>query len=165
MGFSGKHVKRGVLVYPEVEQLFALVWPDKHSKIAHMPAMSTGLRAGEILALQVREIGDDRLFIRHSWNKWDALKGTRTDKERTVPILPSIETSLLALARSNPNEAGPSTFIVWSASNPRRPMEPDRLIDGLRAALPWSCPDDTYEFHGVVQKEGMLSRATRNQQD
>ena len=135
MGFSGKHMKRGVLTDSEVEQLFALAWSDKHSKIANMLAMSTGLRAGEILALQVRDIGDDRLNIRHSWNKWDALKGTKTDKERTVPIIPSLRTSLLDLARSNPNEAGPSTFIFWSASNPERPMEPDRLIDGLRAAL------------------------------
>ena len=52
-----------------------------------------------------------------------------------MPIIPSVRTSLLDLARSNPNEAGPSTFIFWSASNPQRPMELDRLIDGLRAAL------------------------------
>jgi integrase len=135
MGFSGKHMKRGILTDSEVEKLFALPWSDKHSKLANMLAMSTGLRAGEILALQVRDIGDDRLNIRHSWNKWDTLKGTKTDKERTVPIIPSIRTSLLDLARSNPNEAGPSTFVFWSASNPERPMDPDRLIDGLRAAL------------------------------
>src|SRR5208282_3364513 len=95
MGFSGKHVKRGVLTDLEVEQLFALAWPDKHSKVANMLAMSTGLRAGEILALQVRDIGDNRLSIRHSWNKWDALKGTKTGAERTLPIISSIRTSLL----------------------------------------------------------------------
>ena len=50
MGFSGKHMKRGVLTDSEVEQLFALAWPDKHSKVANMLAMSAGLRAGEILA-------------------------------------------------------------------------------------------------------------------
>src|SRR5208337_177148 len=65
MGFSGKHIKRGALTDSEVEQLFALNWPDKHSKLANMlaaavygySAMSTGLRAGEILALQVRDMG------------------------------------------------------------------------------------------------------------
>ena len=100
-----------------------------------MLAMSTGLRAGEILALQVRDIGNDRLYVRHSWNKWDTLKGTKTDKERSVPIIPSIRSSLLELARSNPHEVGPTTFVFWSGAAPSRPIEPDRLIDGLRAAL------------------------------
>ena len=42
-------MQRGVLTDQEVEQLFALAWPDKHSKVANMLEMSTGLRAGEIL--------------------------------------------------------------------------------------------------------------------
>ena len=32
MGFSGKHVKRGVLTDLEVEQLFALAWPDANAQ-------------------------------------------------------------------------------------------------------------------------------------
>ena len=85
MSFSGKAVKRGVLTDPEVKKLFELSWPDEHSKIGNMLAMSTGLRSGEVVALQVRDIGEDRLCIRHSWNKWDDLKGTKTDTERSVP--------------------------------------------------------------------------------
>ncbi len=135
MTFSGKPAKRGVLTDSEVKKLFALCWPDEHSKIGNMLAMSTGLRAGEVVALQVRDIGEDRLCIRHSWNKWDELKGTKTDTERSVPIIPSIRESLRDLARRNPHGVGPTTFVFWSSGKPSRPMEADRLINGLQAAL------------------------------
>jgi integrase len=135
MSFSGKAVKRGVLTDPEVKKLFELSWPDKHSKIGNMLAMSTGLRSGEVVALQVRDIGEDRLCIRHSWNKWDDLKGTKTDNERSVPIIRSMRESLLDLARRNSHGVGPTTFVFWNPGNPSRPMEADRLGDGLRTAL------------------------------
>ncbi len=84
MSLSGKPRKRGVLTDAEVRQLFALRCCDEHSKLANMLAMTTGLRAGEALALRVRDVGADRLHIRHSWNKWDSLKGTKTDTDRFV---------------------------------------------------------------------------------
>jgi len=65
MTFSWKVAKRGVLSDAEVKALFALDWQDGHSRLANMLAMTTGLRAGEILALQVRDIDKDRLFVRH----------------------------------------------------------------------------------------------------
>jgi site-specific recombinase XerD len=43
MTFSGKPAKRGVLSDSEVKKLFALCWPDEHSKIGNMLAMSTGV--------------------------------------------------------------------------------------------------------------------------
>ena len=135
MTFSGKAAKRGVLTDSEVKKLFALSWPDEHSKIGNMLAMSTGLRAGEIVALQVRDIVESRLYIRHSWNKWDDLKGTKTDNERKTPIIPSIRESLLDLARRNPHGVGPTTFVFWNSEKPGRPMEADRLINGLQFAL------------------------------
>ena len=135
MTFAGKAAKRGVLSDDEVQALFALPWRDEHSKIGNMLAMSTGLRAGEILALQFSDIGDDRLRIRHSWNRWDKMKGTKTDLERTVPVLASMRDALLHLAKRNPNGVGPATYVFWSSGDPDRPMEPDRLLKGLRRAL------------------------------
>jgi hypothetical protein len=120
MTFSGKPAKRGVLTDSEVMKLFALPWLDEESKIGNMLAMCTGLRAGEVVALQVRDIGADRLYIRHSWNRWDALKGTKTDTERSVPIIPSMRECLLDLSRRNPHGVGPTTFVFWSSVTPCR---------------------------------------------
>ena len=135
MTFSAKAAKRGVLTDVEVQELFSKRWPNERCKIANMLAMSTGLRAGEIVALQVRDIGDNRLFIRHSWNDWDKLKGTKTEAERTVPVLAAMRTALLDIARRNPNGIGPNSFVFWSSTSTRRPMQPERLLRALSAAL------------------------------
>ena len=64
--------------------------------------MSTGLRAGEVLAVQVRDIEEDRVRVRHSWSDHDKLKGTKTGEERAVPLLPEVRTAMLDLARKKP---------------------------------------------------------------
>ena len=68
MKFSGRPAKRGVLAEEEVGRLFKVRWADERARIGNLTAMSTGLRAGEVLALQVRDIGEDRLHVRHSWS-------------------------------------------------------------------------------------------------
>ena len=128
MTFSGKATKRGVLTDEEARSLFALPWRDEHSKIGNMLAMTTGLRAGEVLAIQVRDISDDRIRVRHSWNRWDELKGTKTDNERSVPIIASMRDALLELAKRNPDGVGPTRFVFWTSRKPTRPVEPDRLV-------------------------------------
>jgi len=54
--FSGKAAKRGVLTDEEIERLFTVPWADERARLGSILAMSTGLRAGEVLALQVRDI-------------------------------------------------------------------------------------------------------------
>lgn len=38
------------------------------AKLACLIACYTEMRAGEIQALRMQDIGDDRIYIRHSWN-------------------------------------------------------------------------------------------------
>jgi hypothetical protein len=64
--FSGASKKRGVLEPDEVARLFAEPWPDERSHVGNLVAATTGLRAGEILALRVDNIGRDRIHVRHS---------------------------------------------------------------------------------------------------
>ena len=92
--------------------------------------MSTGLRAGEVLALQVRDIGEDRLHVWHSWSGSDRLKAPKTNEERTVPLIGEVRTALLELARKNPHGMGPTAFIFWSTSMSDRPMDHAFLLDG-----------------------------------
>ena len=46
------------------------------------------MREGEILALQVRDIGEDKIYIRHSYGSYDGLptqkKWRRTRNQNTV---------------------------------------------------------------------------------
>jgi len=97
--------------------------------------MTTGLRAGEVLGLQIRDIGTDRLYVRHSWGNKDGLKSTKTGVERTVPLLASVRDVLLKLARKSPHEIGPSSFIFWSVTRSDRPMDFHFLLDGLKDTL------------------------------
>jgi integrase len=71
--FSGAPGKRGSLTEQEVRQLFAVPWVDERSRFGNILAMCTGLRAGEILAIQVRDLGEDRLRVRHSWSLLEAV--------------------------------------------------------------------------------------------
>jgi len=133
--FSRAAAKRGVLTQQEVKRLFEVSWADKRSRLGNILAMCTGLRAGEVLAVQVRDIGDDRLYVRHSWSNLDGLKGTKTGNERSVPLLSSVREALLDLARQNPRGVGPTTFIFWSVERQDRPMDFHFLLDGLKDAL------------------------------
>ena len=97
--------------------------------------MSTGLRAGEVLAVQVRDIDADRLHVRHSWSNLDGLKAPKTGEERDVPLIGSVREALLALAKKNPQGVGPMTFVFWSSDRADRPMDFHFLLDPLKDAL------------------------------
>ena len=135
MKFSCKAARRGVLTEVEVKRLFATPWADERAYLGNALAMSTGLRAGEVLGLQVRDIEDNRLRVRHSWSNIDKLKGTKTGDERTVPLLPELRARLLELARRNPHGMGPCSFVFWSVTNSDRPMDAHGLADPLKDAL------------------------------
>ena len=135
MKFSGKSVKRGVLAEDEVCKLFAKPWRHERAYVGNILAMSTGLRLGEVLAAQVRDIEMDRLRVRHSWSEQDKLKGTKTGEERVVPLLPDVRAAMLELARKNPHGISPTAFVFWSTEHPDRPMDAHPLPEELRAAL------------------------------
>jgi integrase len=135
MHFSGRAIKRGVLTEDEVRWLFAEPWLNLRAYVGNMLAMSTGLRLGEVLAVQVRDVAEDRLHVRHSWSEQDGLKGTKTDEERTVPLLPAVRLALLDVARGNPHGIGPAMFVFFSTELPDRPMDAHPLQEELRAAL------------------------------
>jgi integrase len=97
--------------------------------------MSTGLRLGEVLAIQVRDIDDTRLRVRHSWSNIDRLKDTKTGEEHIVPLLPGLRARLLELSRKNPHGVGPTSFVFWSVTHADRPMDGHGLADPLRETL------------------------------
>ncbi|MBQ2586371.1 MAG: hypothetical protein II570_05560, partial [Bacteroidaceae bacterium] len=45
-------------------------------------AMCTGMRIGEIQALQLGDIGSDRIYVRHNWARRDGLKTPKKQQSR-----------------------------------------------------------------------------------
>jgi integrase len=54
--FSGRVKVRGILTEQEVCRLFSLEWKDRRAYVGNILAATTGLRAGEILALKSVDI-------------------------------------------------------------------------------------------------------------
>ncbi len=162
MKFSGKSARRGVLTEEEVAGLFAVPWVDERARVGNLLAMTTGLRAGEVLGLQLRDIGEDRLRLRHSWSGIDGLKGTKTDEERFVPLIGEVRTALLRLARQNPHDRSPASFVFWSVSMAGRPMDFHFLLEGLKIALlRLILADDELEDQAKVERAREYWRSRR----
>lgn len=54
------HKKREVLTPEQAALIFSQEWDSPYSKLANLTAMMTGMRAGEIQALRLEDIGKDR---------------------------------------------------------------------------------------------------------
>jgi len=131
-----KSPRKPQILTPEMARvLFTVHWNDERAKIANMLAMTTGMRAGEIQGLRVQDVGDDRLYVRHSWNFKDGLKTTKTNRDRLVLTLPGIVPMLLNLAQKNPHGVSPESFVFWADLLPNKPVEGEVFLRGLRAAL------------------------------
>lgn len=132
MTFTGEGRKRGVLTPAEVEKVFAAEWKDNRAMIGNLVAATTGLRAGEILALKAEDVGDALLFVRHSFSSTDGMKTPKNGEERRVPLIPGIKKELLGLASESPH--GKGGFLFFSIS-PDRPIQEGALLDGLHTVL------------------------------
>jgi len=130
--FSGRSTKRGILSLDEVRSIFPIPWKDERARVPNLVAMTTGLRAGEILAQKMKNVEENKIHVRHSWSTQDGLKPPKNGEERTVPIVKSVYTALSRLAAHNPH--GPNEYIIYQA-NPGRPCDNKVFCEGLYDAL------------------------------
>ena len=156
--FSGASKKRDILNPEEVQQLFSSKWDDERSRVGNLLAMTTGLRAGEVVALREEDIQGDKLMVRHSWSFSDGLKAPKNSEERVVPLLPQIKTELLNLLKQSPY--GNHEFIFYG-TKPDKPMNIDVLNKGLAKTyvsikLPADKLSDTTEQEKI--RETMIER-------
>jgi integrase len=129
--FSGKAEKRGILTPDEAAAVFSVQWKDRRAYVANLLACTTGLRAGEILALKREDIGERILDIKHSWSVMDGIKTPKNGEERRTPLLPGVRKRLLELADESPY--GKDGFIFFSAQADR-PADSNIFLEGLREA-------------------------------
>ena len=134
--FSGKAKEREILTPELAKALFMAVWKDERSRLANMLAMVTGMRAGEIQGLRVQDLGQDCLYIRHSWNFQDGLKTTKNNESRTVEVpFPWLMSELIKMAKSNPHGQDMDSFLFWAEKCPDKPIEQDVFRRDLKDAL------------------------------
>ena len=135
--FGLKVKRRGILSDDEMQKLItAGDWKkNEGARLASLLASQTGLRIGEVIALQVGDIGADRLFIRHSYSKVDGLKSTKTGETRQVPILPETRKAILEWAKKNPFDFGLNSFVFFQADNGEAPMRAETISARFRGAV------------------------------
>jgi integrase len=134
--FAGKAKERRILSPEIVQAIFRVTWKNDRSRLANMLAAVTGLRAGEIQALRVQDIGEDCLYIRHSWNPRDDLKTTKNNKCRVVEVpFPLLIEELMRIARRNPHGINTESYIFWAMHSPSKPVNNVLFLSGLRDAL------------------------------
>jgi integrase len=159
--FSGKAVERQILSPEMAAAIFKVQWKDERVRLANMLAMVIGMRAGEIQALRVQDLGRDCLYIKHSWNRLDGLKTTKTNENRTVELpFPGLIHDLLTLAADNPYGQSmleaplrdTDGYVFWSEKMADKPMKASQFNDGFREALILSGMSEKsakgYTFHG-----------------
>jgi integrase len=134
--FSGDEQKREILRPAIAAALFRAEWKNKRAKLANMVAAVTGMRSGEILALRLKHLGTDCLYVEGSWNKEDKDKTTKNNETRTVEFpFPFLINELVEQAKQNPWGVSPDSYIFWTDYNATRPMLQQSLIDALRKTL------------------------------
>jgi integrase len=134
--FAGKAGERQILTPELSAAIFKVQWKDERARLANMLAMVTGMRAGEIQGLRIQDLGQDCLYVGHSWNRMDNLKTTKNNEGRTVEVpFPGLIQELLATAATNPYGQGMDGYIFWAGKMASKPMEASLFIDGLRDAL------------------------------
>ena len=126
--------KRKVLTLSQAEAVFKVKWENNAAKLANELAFFTGMRQGEIAALRLEDIGEDRIYIRHSWGNYDGLKSCKNGEEREIKIPPTLRGALLNQAALNPHGEGEKGFVFFGL-NPSHPTDPKNWLKYLHRAL------------------------------
>jgi integrase len=151
--FAGKDKERHILSPEQAALIFRAEWKDPRTKVANMLAAVTGLRAGEILGLRVQDIGQNCLYIRHSWNRLDGLKTPKNNEDRQVELpFDGLIQDMMQIAQENPHGCTLDSFIFWGERLNSKPMEEMLMLYDLRAAMRsigmGQDTAKTYTFHG-----------------
>lgn len=129
-----KSKKRDILTLEQAAAVFRTPWENDSAKLANELAFYTGMRQGEIAGLQLQDIGIDRIYIRHSWSKYDGLKETKTNESREIKIPPKVRDALLMQASFNPYNEGQAGFVFFGLL-PKQPTDPKNWLKYFRRAL------------------------------
>jgi integrase len=123
-----------VLTVEETAALFARKWGDGAARVGNLLAATTGLRAGEVLAIRKSDIGDTVLNVVHSWTGKE-LKAPKNGEARKVPLLPEVRAALLDLLKGSPHTDCIDPFVFWGIDAGKPRSDGKFLLDGLHREL------------------------------
>ena len=126
--FAVSSKPRGILTPKEVKALFKLRWDNPKVYTANLLASKTGMRIGEILALTKNDIKKDCMIVNKSYSLIDGLKGTKTGRERTVPISSNMRKKLLGLVTDK-------SMYLFAGKIADKPLNKKTIANGLYVAL------------------------------
>ena len=126
--FAVSSKPRGILTHKEVKALFKLKWRNQKVYTANLLASKTGMRIGEILALTKNDVKKDCILVSKSYSNIDGLKGTKTGRERVVPISSNMRKKLLGLVTDK-------SIYLFAGKTNERPLNKKTIANGLYAAL------------------------------
>lgn len=121
-----KYNERGILTIEEVKAFFAQEWKDHRYFTINLIAATTGMRMGEIRALQRKAVFDGYLEVSASWEKGYGLKGTKTGRNRYVPLTSQTQEALSLVMQITPYTE-PDDFIFYGR-NREAPLD-HRIIE------------------------------------
>ena len=117
---------RGCFTLEQIRRLLSLPWSDGVVELACRLASLTGMRLGEVRALQRDQIHEDYIEVSRSYSEKDHLKTTKSGKSRVVPIPAWLHDEILALPHNGP-------FAI--SYNGDRPICGDTVRDKLKARM------------------------------
>jgi integrase len=133
--YIGGSKKRGVLTPAEAKAVFSVRWPDRRAFVANLFSCTTGLRAGEVLALRESDLSSSPyLNITYSWSPIDGLKAPKNGEARTVPLLPEVRELLFDLLKKNPYSGEVEDPFIFYGKLPGKPLDEKVLLKSFKAA-------------------------------
>jgi len=126
---------KGVLTIEETKKLFSITWPDFVAYAMNITAASTGLRRGELLALQIKNFHGEYLDIEKSYDQImkQLNSTTKNGRTRRVIIPGTVQQVLKKLIDINPYRK-PDSFIFFSET-PERPIHGEYVNACLYRAM------------------------------
>lgn len=130
--YSAKHKPRKILTHELMRAVLSVEWNDTRSKTAFFISAFAGMRAGEIQALRLQDLGENCFYVNHSFNTTDGLKSPKNGEARTVYFpFPNIIDALKEMAYQNPHG---DCFVFWGVK-PNRPLNAGKWLIDFRDAL------------------------------
>lgn len=65
------HKKRKLLSQEQIKLIFSKKWKHEDYKLANLISLCSGMRMGEIQALQIQDIKNDTIYVKHSWGRME----------------------------------------------------------------------------------------------
>lgn len=133
--FAERYTRREILSPEQLAAILSVEWECPQARLATALSATTGMRLGEIIGLQMGDLGDRVIYLRHSWNEREGLKTPKNGEERLVQVpFKWITDSLRNLAMMNPYSGSMEAFVFWGLTE-KKPLDHKVFGKALKKAM------------------------------